>query len=758
MNSIGNLLRLPATRLTATVYAVAAIILSQIPLFNYLGYEFSAVFGIVGGLAAGLLTISFFRREFNENTQPSVESLKSLAARAIAVHALLLLVPLILISLNAFFVKNCSFLDGLVFFLLIPCVTVVFAVGLGIGTAVWCRRPILWYLLLSFLILLHPVFLIFALPQLFAYDFYFGYFPGFSYDEVLRVTTPMVLFRLFTLVAAATLYAFATIAAEHTSRSEKFPLKLKSLRNLLGLRPRSILTLAGLIILTGAFIFRSELGFESSAGYIQGQLGGRHTTAHFTIYYPRELSSDRVKWLAAEHELRYLQVDRVLRANPQGRIESYIYPTAEVKRSLIGTSTTSIAKPWLRQVHLTLESFESSFRHELVHVLAGEYGIPILRISRSPGLIEGLAVAIDWNAGDRTPHEIAAALMGFGLVKDIRGLFTFSGFAAKPSSVSYLLAGSFCRFLMEEYGVRRFTALYRYGGFEGIYRQSLDDLIDRWRGFLETLEVPPTDEARAKMLFVRPSIFFKVCARKIAELNERATKLFREKNYAEASDVFQLSYSLSRNRDARLGFIAAQFRLGKHETLISEIEQTLEDSTWGPSSLSLTLGDCYWILGQQTKSKALYTQLRQMDLAEPYNEACAIRLQALEQPRLDRMMRSYLAGDDSTRLTLMGDWCAKNPSDPVGSYLLGKILIRRDNYVEGIAALSNSRIKFHDPILNFEKEKTLGLAHLRLKKFQEAKIHFWQSLNYTKSRGEFNLIGDFIEVCDWMQNHWEVFE
>ncbi len=763
MNSFGKLLRLKSTRLAALAYATVTLIFSRVPLLNYLGYEFSAAIGIIAGLLAGLLTISFFRVEFAENSTLSGQNLNWFALRSLSVNAFLILLPLILISLNAFFVKNCSFGEGLSFFVLIPCVTIVFAVALGLSTAVWVHRPVLWYLFFYFIILLHPIYLTFTSPQLFAYNFYFGYFPGFTYDEVLRITKPMVIFRILTIVAAVSVYSVAMVVAEYSSRSDAYLAKIKSLRNLFRLRPAALVALAGLAVLAATYAYRNELGFQSSASYIQTQLGGKHTTAHFTIYYSRkEVPSERIKWLAAEHEFRYMQVNRVLRTEFHGRIDSYIYPTQEMKRKLIGTSTTNIAKPWLREIHLSLDSFENSFRHELVHVLAGDYGMPILHISPSSGLIEGLAVAIDWNAGDRTPHELAAALFQFGLVKDIRGLFTFTGFAAKPSSISYLLSGSFCRFLIEEYGMRRFVALYRYGQFEKIYRQSLDDLVEGWKIYLESIEVPATDEARAKLLFARPSIFSKVCARAIADLNESGVKLFNEKKYAEASNAFQSSYAMSRNREAKMGFIASEFRLGRHDSLINMIRHTLEDSALAPTyvTLKLTLGDCYLLLGEWGEAEFLYKELRRMDISEFYNEACALRLEGLHQKRVEPYMKRYLsaAGDDTTRLGILRELLAENPDHRAGLNLIGRIYLREGNYKSAHDALSNIKKPFEDSLLNFQIEKMLGYSLLHLKNFQEAKIHLWQSLNYTRNRGDRNLIDDLIEQCDWMEDHRDLLE
>jgi len=742
----------------ALLYALLSILLSRTPLFNYLGYEFSAVIGIAAGLLAGLLAISLFRQQRAEVASTSRRKFLSLTVYSLGLNELLLLIPFVLISLNAFFVRNCSFANGLAFFLLIPMISAVCATALGLWTAVWFRRAVFWYVLIFLLVLIHPVYLTLSSPQLYAYNFFFGYFPGFTYDEVLTITPSLLLSRGVTLIVALTLFCLALLVFQQSSPEESFARRLKALRHLFERRPESFVAITGLLLLAFAYGFRNELGLESSASFIQKQLGTVYSTQHFRIYYSSSvIPSDRIRWIAAEHEFRYAQVSRILHTNMNSKIDSYIYPTPEIKQRLIGAKTTNIAKPHRREIHLNYDSFESSFRHELVHVLAAQFGMPILRIAPNPGLIEGLAVAVDWDAGDRTPHQVAAALLRFAEVGDIRDLFSFTGFATKPSSVSYLLSGSFCRYLLDEYGRKRFAALYRSGQFEKVYREPLPKLIEEWKGFLQSVNLPPTDEARAKLLFARPSIFSKVCARTIADINENATKLLREKKYPEAASAFQRSYALSKNREAKLGLIHAGFLLKRYDSVIAAIHATLEDTASARSfvGLKLILADCYWILGRDKDAELLYRELRALDIHRAYSEAAAVRLESLSYPKIGGPMKRYLeaAGEDSTRKLILEEIRTEDPNVPIVPYLLAKLNLLQRDYKNALENIRLLRKPFRDPLLNFELEKITGLCFFHLKEFQNAKVHLWQSLNYTMNEADVNYIEDLIEYCDWLDDH-----
>jgi len=63
---------------------------------------------------------------------------------------------------------------------------------------------------------------------------------------------------------------------------------------------------------------------------------------------------------------------------------------------LFGTVTSEVARPWLAEMHIGIDAIEASLRHELVHVMAAEFGphyigVPFLRVL---GLTEGLAMAV----------------------------------------------------------------------------------------------------------------------------------------------------------------------------------------------------------------------------------------------------------------------------------------------------------------------------------------------------------------------------
>src|SRR5205814_1371820 len=85
------------------------------------------------------------------------------------------------------------------------------------------------------------------------------------------------------------------------------------------------------------------------------------------------------------------------------------FPSAAVKKELVGAGNTLYAKPWTREVFVQAERFPAGrLRHELAHVFAASFGDPLFGVSfawhfwgpvpvprLASGLIEGVAEAAE---------------------------------------------------------------------------------------------------------------------------------------------------------------------------------------------------------------------------------------------------------------------------------------------------------------------------------------------------------------------------
>ncbi|HTK82486.1 MAG TPA: hypothetical protein VL633_09365 [Bacteroidota bacterium] len=731
--------------LSGIVVVIVSAILLQFPLFNYLGYEFSVAIAFILAIIVGIRTISLFRSKFPGGENLTVGNFWKTVADLFKESAWPFFLPFVLASLNVLLVKNCSYGEGVVFYLLIPGVTTVWSIALASFCAVAVRRSATVYALLLLGTLLYPLYLGYATPQIYSYSFIYGYFPGFSYDEVLRVSTPLILFRGLTMLVAAALLLLTGFVILRRSDSASKKAKAYGIA----------VALIGLVIVT-AWIYRVRLSWETSAGFTQTALGREISTEHFKIYYSQESFSDaEIARVALEHEFRFQQVSEALRVSFQGRIDSYIYPDLETKRRFIGAGNTNIAKPWRREIHLNKESWEDVLKHELVHVLAGEFGMPVIHAHYNIGLVEGLAMAVDPEFGNRTLEQYAAAMIRFGIVRDPVRLVKPVGFATQASTVSYVMMGAFCKFLVDRFGIVHFKELYGGASVEDVYGVSFGRLADDWQHSLDRIDVPASWRPHIEFYFRRPSIFAKECARTIADLNERGGRRLQAKEYASAEALFGHALSTSWNSESYAGFVRSLFGEARYDTVVRMISEQMNDSIrrGGIVNLYLLYGDATWIRGEIERAQHIYDDISALDLSVRYNEAAAVRRLALNDEQLRSALPQYFAGKMSDTIAIgFVDSLEQRTPAVVLRYVEARIAFRLGAYERVLQAL-NSVPTFGDSVLDAGKEEILGDAYFMLRSYQRARAHYWQSQNCNSTDAFAEHIADQLERSEWYENH-----
>ncbi|MGA9407450.1 MAG: hypothetical protein WBW71_09995 [Bacteroidota bacterium] len=744
--------RLHSVRTAALLYFLIAGALTQVPLFNYVGYEFSAALTIPAALISGLLTIGFIRIHVHQPI--SRKKFLLVLVHYFAVNGILLLIPLAVMSVNAVAVKNCSFAQGLAYYALLPVCSMIFSVSLAMPLGVVFRRARLIFIVIIAAILSQIVVITYTEPQLFAYNFVIGYFPGITYDESLNNLSTLILYREFTLVASLFFISVFFIAVRMVWSDYKRHENIQAFRVRKGDGTLYFTAFICLCLLVYGHLQRSTLGFEFSASDIQSELGGMATTTHFVLFYPREGISDRaVRFLKAEAEYQYgVDVARMEESlGPGEKISVYLYPTAEAKRRFIGTATTNIAKPWRKEIHLTLDSFEETFRHELVHVLAANVGLPLIGASDRMGLNEGFATAIDWNWGEFSPHEYAAAMQREKLLGNPAALFDYMGFALQQGSYAYIVAASFTRYLIDRFGVRRFKEVFPAGHFVDVYGVPLDVLIGDWEGYLKTVDASALPGETVRTLFAQQSIFRKTCARVTADMNSKAVQAIRVKNFAEAESEFSASFDDAQTSFALRGLFQSLICQKKFTDVVNAYNALGEHSMlrFNPGIL-LMFGDALWFLGDVPEALGVYRHIEEMSYSEAFSEAAALRRMIVREPRLNFGLRDFFYGSlsDSTRAEILKSLLGFNDSRVVAEYLQANEFFRVKRYHDAGTAFYAVSGQLGDHELSLRCLMNGAEAFYRAGEFEKAKSMFWEAQNFTQSPTMVKQIGGWIERCD----------
>jgi tetratricopeptide (TPR) repeat protein len=728
------------------VLLAVSLLATQVPLFNYLGYEFSALIALAWSLSAGLLTISLWNKDARRDDRGQ----SSFLVRSITLCLVPLAIPVIVISANAVFVKNCSFTQGAVLFGLIAVPAALFTHALGFVVAVTVERwkktafVLLWLLLLS-----HIAFVTFVRPQIFAFNPILGFFAGLTYDETLDVLDRLILYRIGTVAFTGLLLLAALyITEQRKNRRENIPTTFPVIKR--------VVAVVLFTIVCAIYGLSDRLGLSSSVSYIEESLGGKAVTDHFIISYPDTLlKSLRLEQVVQLHEFYYDQLVKVLRVRPDRKIHTFLYASQEQKGRLIGASGTDFAKPWLRQLHINLSDVDGALRHELVHVLAADFGFPILQVGVNSGLIEGLAVAVDRVQYEEPIHRLAAMVFATGMAPDVSTLFSLSGFIKAPAGVSYTLAGSFCRYLIDRYGMRRFRLLYGTGEFEIIYGSPLSALLQEWRKAINGYQFNDAELAKAGYLFKRRSIFGKECARVIANLNKETRDLLGKHMYPEALESAERSLKHTMSADAVYQKTTALLRLGKFDDAMTFTKRILGDTVATPSflTLKLSLGDALWGVDSLEGGMKVYSELLRSHLSSGWDESLSLRLEILLKPDLARALKPYLlaSNEDSVRIQLLENIVRQYPRESIPRYFLAREMIAKDSLENAIRLLEEISA-WRAPILEFSRQRRLGQLFSALGKYEKAKVHYWQSLNYLFRDAQATEIDEKLRFCDWMES------
>jgi hypothetical protein len=520
--------------------AAMGVGLGWVPLFGVLGFELATAVALVAavmGLDVGsalarelqrMPVVGVARAEYAGRTM--VRSTVAAAGLAVGVA----LVPGVIAAVRGIWVETCDWWFGIETYVAMPVVTAALAGATGHVMGVVCgpRRFAGAALaqLPALAVVAAALWRFYSEPPVFTYNAILGYFPGNLYDENIQLRWPLVWSRLEEIAgvaAVAALVAFWLDVPRHRVRwRDARPA---------GRRVGALAIAAGCA--AGAIALHMQagaLGYAVNADDIAEVLDGRIETEHFVIHHAhtREIDAE-IAAIAEDHEFRYAQVVAQLGVAPEGKLTSFYFADRAQKARWFGARDVEMAKPWRREIYLEHRGFpHGSLRHEIAHAVASAFGDPLFGVAArhgvfaNPGLIEGLAVAIDWPGGyDRTtPHEAVRAMQDMGMRPSIRQLLSLEFFSVS-SARGYTTAGSFLRFLLDSRGPEGLRTLYRTGGdFDAAYGAPLETLEAEWRAMIGRIEMPKASVEAQRERFRGGSVFARPCPHAIAARREQAVR------------------------------------------------------------------------------------------------------------------------------------------------------------------------------------------------------------------------------------------
>lgn len=735
-------------RVAITVILVLSLAATRIPLLNYLGFEASFAVGLTVAFVSGLLAIRIWRERAGKEDESPNDAIKALGVATSG----LLLVPLAVLLFNALFVRNCSIISGLLYYLLLAVPSAFFGASLGFfSAAVAPSKKKLLFVLLFAGTLLHIASVTFLTPQIYAFNPLLGYFPGITYDENIDIVARLAAYRGTTIAAIVLLI----LLSQGLWQSGETTLlgRIRALLHQL-IRYKFAEPYLALFLLI-AFVASDQLGFSSSETYVESQLGGKLATRHCTILYPEDALTDvRTQKLAEFCEFTYQSVRNELRIRFAEPVKIFLFASSAQKNRAIGAGRTDLAKPWLRQIYCNVEDVESVLAHEMTHVLAAEFGIPILKIGRNAGLIEGAAMAVERMEYGSSIHRLAASALELGKMPQPEQIFSITGFAFVQNTLGYTAAGSFSRYLIDRNGIESFKQLYRTGDVEGIYGKPLHALSAEWKYFLHRYMFRDGDIERAEYLFTSLPIFAKECPRVVAATMEQARRYFSEQRYDNALRASEEAFLMNRSVEAVSLRIRALTALGKYEDAARFGEMLLEDTLYRTRLpvLRLTIGDAFFASGKTLDAVEQYDAASRSYLGTAWLEAAAIRREAIGAGQEgNAILRAHLfITDTAKRLDTLSTFYITRKSALAG-YLLAREYIRRDRFAEA-AVIVDAMPEAEVGDLRFLTRRLSGISKYYAGAREKAKISFWLAQNDARDEFQIADVRRWIERCSFIED------
>ena len=774
------------------VFGVLALVLANVPLFNILAFEFCAVIALsisVAGAHIALTVLQQMKRSPQALTGPPRQIVFRCFWNALIFSTSLLVLPLAIILLNAFRVKNCDFGEGFLFFAILPLISCLYATAAGVFFGFWIQKRWIAYLAYLGYLLLSCVPVVINLifhPPVFAYHATFGYFPGPIYDFVIRITGTLLIARTETLLWVF-LFLGLTINTCEMSRKTGLMPKLRW-RKLVGPVAKRVPLYLLIVGLLGFQFYAGAFGIRPTREDVARKLGGFRETAHFEIFYARELES-QIERIAEDCEFQYAQLSDYLM--PEGevlsrKVRAYIYASPEQKKRLIGARHTSVEDPFGYGFHIHAQGFPHPvLKHELAHVFTVPWAP--LKVSLKIGLHEGIAVAADWEEGRLTGHQWAKAMRQMEIAPPLSGIMGF-GFWGHAGSRSYLLAGSFVRFLVDTYGIEKFKGVFPTGNFVRHYGKDLYSLEMEWVEFLENIPLSDNDIAYTTYRLQQRSVFERVCAHEMAAWRDTAWQAYYQKDFVTAVHTFETMLSAEPNNlNTLYGLMYSTYRMQDYDKalLLATRIAGAEDTRLSPEA-DLLIGDIHWLKDDREKALEIYTSLetehqtvelrrikRIVALSYPDTTPMDWDSQLTEMPQENSSLRDLLRAalieskDGAEKMVYLSR-CIQTAPDMWLAYLLAGELLHREEawqssnrYFQRTAALleewNSSEIPGHFRLtsqqfqsLALEVQRTIGINAYHRKDYETA-IEVFSAI----AKNEALPLGTTLKADRWRQRcHW----
>jgi hypothetical protein len=145
-----------------------------------------------------------------------------------------------------------------------------------------------------------------------------------------------------------------------------------------------------------------------------------------------------------------------------------------------------------------------------------------------------------------------------------------------------------------------------------------------------------------------------------------------------------------------------------------------------------------------------------LDLSEASTAAAATRLAMMREKIFARFAPRYAAGTMTDSVTLVElDSLQSRSASPLIPFLKAAIFFHQGKYDRVLRYVEESQLPLDIPILHTIREEMAGVSLVRCKRYQDARIRFWESMNTISSAASRQRVEDWLDRCEWYSSREE---
>ena len=718
-------------RILILILFLINLLLTTLPLTNTLSYESSVINGIVLFIFGGILIISQQRKYFVTDIYELLNKNRNFFILSIAVT---IIIGWISSRVNS----RCPINDGLLFYLIITVPSLLFGGIVGNFSVALSRRfAFIIFVLIFIVTLCSPILEFFCNPQIYFYNPIFGFFPGTVYDEDLSVDRILVAYRIFNLAFFLFLfYASGKLVGKKLYQKILFIFLM-------------------LIIIIGFEILKPTLLFTTNKTRLERNLHSTIITQNFQIHFPDSLNrKNEILFAALLHQYYLEKVHSDLNLSTKQKIDSYLFSNKDQKRKLLGSGNADIAKPWLNQIYLNYSNYKVTLKHELVHAVAAEFGVTPFKVGKdfNPAMIEGFAMSIENNYDGFPVHFMAKLAFDGGYKSSIENLFTGLNFFGHASSISYIYAGSFIKYLEDKYGIEKVKKLYGTDDYINLFGEDLKRLSLDYEKFLKDYQIK-FNKNQAQLYFGGITIFKKFCPRIAASDVKKAWEKFEDKNYSAALSLFKNVYDYSNSYQSFIGILTCYLKQKEYTVAEKLLDGQIKYFRSSPYfyNLELILADLLIRIDKPNQAEVYYDSLLAQKPHIEYTNEVLIRKTILAQG-LDSL-KTYFdknEGQKYQKLLIMN-------SEKIKYFSIPLILKLAEIIKKNPDELINKMLNEKDSDYYEASYAKLTVSKYLLSQFDYDKAQYFAVRSINNNRDE-NYNYEFIEnlrMVNWFKNFAE---